>query len=304
MNQSEKPVYTDTFQSGKYREKMDALDDMLDPCMLCPRECGARRRNGEEGFCGMGEEIRVASIGPHFGEERCLVGSGGSGTIFLSGCNLLCVFCQNYDISHLKYGRTVTPEQLGDMMILLQDRGCVNINLVTPTHFAPRLIFSLKYAFERGLLLPLVWNCGGYEKSEVIKLLDGFVDIYMPDFKYGTSTAGADYSRAPDYFERCCESITEMHRQVGDLRMDPRGRAVRGLLIRHLVMPGDRAGSENILRFVAELSPQTFLNIMSQYRPCGRACDYRELDRVPTEREFRNVLAMASGMGLNRSGKH
>ena len=215
----------------------------------------------------------VSSYGPHFGEEDPLVGDSGSGTIFLASCNLLCVYCQNYDISHEGYGKHVSEEKVADFMIDLQRRGCHNINFVTPTHFASQLLKSIDFAIPKGLQLPIVWNCGGYENVEIIKLLDGIVDIYMPDMKYGSAESASKYSDAPDYFEYCRESVKEMHRQVGDLQVE-NGIAKRGLLIRHLVLPNDVANSRAVFEFIAEeISKDTYVNIMDQYRPMFKASD-------------------------------
>lgn len=273
---------------------------ILARCELCPRRCGANRLEGEKGYCQMGKELVVSSYGPHFGEERVLVGRGGSGTIFLTGCNLLCVYCQNYEISHLLVGDVMGEEPVAGIMLHLQRRGCHNINFVTPTHFAPHLVKALRVAAERGLRLPIVWNCSGYENAAVIALLEGIVDIYMPDVKYGTGTSAKRYSNAPDYFARCTESVREMHRQVGDLQVDAMGVAYRGLLVRHLVLPDDLAGSDAVLTFLRDLSRGTYVNIMDQYRPKGGAWEFRELRRSVTREEYARALASATRLGLTR----
>ncbi|MGY4707039.1 radical SAM protein [Candidatus Bipolaricaulota sp. J31] len=285
-------------------EKAERLAGLASPCRLCPRECGARRREGERGFCRAGWKPWVSSYGPHFGEERELVGSGGSGTIFLTGCNLHCVFCQNFEISQLYEGREVSAEELARMMLELQLIGCHNINLVTPTHQAHAIVEALGIARERGLRLPIVWNCGGYESVEVLKVLEGVVDIYMPDFKYGDSATAEKYSAAPRYFEVACEALREMHRQVGDLVVED-GIAVRGLIVRHLVLPNGLAGTERVLRFIAEeISRDTYVNIMAQYYPTWRAHRYPELSRRITTEEYREALELARKFGLRRAGPH
>ncbi len=255
----------------------------------------------------MGKDVVVSAIHPHFGEEEPLVGSGrlsgigGSGTIFLTGCNLGCIYCQNYDISHLGRGSAISTEEFALGMTELHKRGCHNINFVTPTHFVPQLVASLKIAIEKGLNIPLVYNCGGYENLDTIKLLDGIIDIYMPDMKYSDPQNAERFSAAPDYFGRCCEAVQEMHRQVGDLKLDDEGIAQRGLLVRHLVLPNGLAGSERILRFIADdISRDTYVNIMFQYRPLFRAGEYEELNRSPSVEEYREVIEIARDSGLHR----
>ncbi|MFH0896566.1 MAG: radical SAM protein [Candidatus Bathyarchaeota archaeon] len=294
------PSYLRLYESGELDERIERLYKTLESCELCPRNCRANRLKGEKGICRSGKELMVSSYGPHFGEEDPLVGTGGSGTIFLTNCNLLCVYCQNYEISHLGHGEARSESQAADYMISLQDRGCHNINFVTPTHFAPQLVKATKHAIEKGLKLPLVWNCGGYENVKTIELLDGIVDIYMPDMKYGDSEPAKKHSNAPDYFPVAKEVVKEMHRQVGDLMLDERGIAQRGLLIRHLVLPNDLAGSEKVLKFIAEVSTNSYVNVMSQYKPAGRAYQYEELSRYPTREEFDRAITMANRLGLTR----
>ncbi len=243
----------------------------------------------------------VSSIGPHFGEEPELVGHHGSGTIFLTHCNLGCLFCQNYDISHLGSGTVMAIDEIVKGMLYLQKRGCHNINFVTPTHYTPQLTKAIQLAAANGLTVPIVYNCGGYESLEVIRLLEGIVDIYMPDMKYSDSEQAKTYSTAPDYFERCTDALQEMHRQVGVLKTDPHGVAERGVLIRHLVMPGDVAGSRRTLEFIAhDLSADSYVNIMFQYRPVYRAHDFPEINRRPRLSEFNAVVDMARELGLHR----
>ena len=243
----------------------------------------------------------VSSSGPHFGEERPLVGSNGSGTIFLSFCNLKCVFCQNYDISHLGNGVEVSGERLAEIMISLWRQGCHNINFVTPTHQAAQILAALPHAIKKGLDVPLVYNCGGYEEPASLQLLDGVFDIYMPDFKYGDSDTALRLSGAPRYVETAKAALREMHRQVGDLQLDERGIAVRGLLVRHLVLPEGLAGTRQVMGFIArELSPDTYVNIMDQYHPCYQAASHPPLDRRVTRREFDEAVAIAREEGIRR----
>jgi putative pyruvate formate lyase activating enzyme len=240
----------------------------------------------------------VSSVGPHFGEEPCLVGAGGSGTIFLAGCNLGCIYCQNYDISHYNVGDERTPDQIASLMMSLAAGGCHNINFVTPTHVTPQLMKAIDLARGAGLTLPIVWNCGGYESVEVLRLLDGFVDIYMPDFKYACSAQAGRYSSAPDYFEVAKAALTEMHRQVGDLKIR-NGVAVRGVLVRHLVLPNDQAGGCQIVDFLADsISSNAFINVMGQYRPEFQAAACGELARRPTAEEIDQVRRHATCRGL------
>ena len=294
------PSYLKLDESGELDRRAEKLYKALGSCELCPRKCGKNRLAGEKGYCKSGKELIISSYNPHFGEEEVLVGKGGSGTIFLTNCNLGCLYCQNYDISHLGLGKETSVERAAEMMIELQSGGCCNVNFVTPTHFAPQLVKAIKVGVENGLRLPIVWNCGGYESVDVIRSLDGIVDIYMPDMKYGSGEPAKRYSDASDYFERCKEAVKEMHRQVGDLRLDG-GIAYRGLLIRHLVLPNELAGSEEILEFVAkEISVNSYVNIMSQYRPEGEAYKYQELNRPVTREEFMKVVSIARELGLTR----
>ena len=238
-----------------------------------------------------------------FGEEKALVGIFGSGTIFLAGCNLLCVYCQNYEISHYKVGKRVSEELVAEFMLTLQKAGCHNINLVTPTHFAPQLVDSIAIGARKGLKIPIVWNCSGYENVEVIRILEGIIDIYLPDIKYGRKGSAKKYSNAPDYFDRCREAVEEMYRQVGNLKVDDQGTAYRGLLIRHLVLPENQSGSKEILDFVRSLSKDVYVNIMDQYRPHGKAYSYKEIDRCITSKEFCKVIQNAEKIGLERLHK-
>ncbi len=295
------PSYLDLLRSGELDRRIDELYSILKACSLCPRECGKNRLQGEKGYCSGGKDVVVSAIHPHFGEEEVLVGRGGSGTIFLTHCNLGCIYCQNYDISHLGEGRVMSSEEVACAMLNLQDVGCHNINLVTPTHFVPQLVKSIRIAAKKGLRIPIVYNCGGYESVETIRLLEGIVDIYMPDIKYSREESAIRYSNAPHYFEFCSRAVKEMHRQVGDLKVDTEGIAQRGLLIRHLVLPGDVAGSKDILSFIAhEVSSEAYVNIMSQYRPMYRAKEYEEINRRPNLEEYRKVISWAEEFGLRR----
>ena len=271
---------------------------MMGSCELCPRLCGVNRLDDEKGFCGVGAQPIVASAGPHFGEEPPLVGYGGSGTIFFAGCNLGCIFCQNYDISHQRSGTPVTVGQLVEMMLSLAKAGCHNINFVTPSHVMAHVLDAVHQARTKGLSVPIVYNCGGYERMEELKLLDGAVEIYMPDAKYANGDHAAKYSKAPDYPDMMKAALKEMHRQVGDLEIVD-GVATRGLLVRHLVMPNDVAGSREIIDFLAdEVSPNTYVNVMGQYHPVFKAKGDPEIGRYPTEDEFREAYRYAESRGL------
>jgi putative pyruvate formate lyase activating enzyme len=286
---------------GLLEERARRAAQILTSCTLCPRRCGVNRLVGEVGFCRVGQRAIISSAGPHFGEEAPLVGRHGSGTIFFSGCNLGCLFCQNYDISHLIAGREMSQEELAEQMLFVQGLGCHNVNLVTPTHVVPQILGALALARRQGLGLPLVYNCGGYESVETLRLLDGVVQIYMPDFKYGDNDAGKKYSCVDDYFDRASEALREMHRQVGDLVLDERGIAQKGLLIRHLVLPGGLAGTEKVMEFIAqELSPNSYVNVMAQYHPQYRAREFPELDRRITSQEYQRAVEIAGEKGLAR----
>lgn len=282
------------------KERANALVAKLENCDICPRRCGTNRLKGEHGFCNSGRNPKVSSYAPHFGEEPPLVGLHGSGTIFMTGCNLACVFCQNYEISQLDQGTEVSSGDLANMMISLQKMGCHNINFVTPTHFVPQILEALIDAREMGLAVPLVYNCGGYDSVETLRLLDGIFDIYMPDAKYGSDVAALKFSNAPDYTMHMKTAILEMHRQVGDLVIE-NGIATRGLLIRHLALPEDLAGTAEVIRFLAEdVSRDTYLNVMAQYHPMHKAHKYKELDRPITLKEYSQAVKLAMDAGLTR----
>ncbi len=294
------PAYLKREREGRLASVEKELWELLRACRLCPRACGANRIKGETGVCNSTSRLKVYSCGPHFGEERPLVGHGGSGTIFFSNCNLLCCFCQNWEINHRGDGNYITHDQLAEMMLGLQRRGCHNINFVTPTHVVPHIVRSLRIAIHKGFQLPLVYNNGGYDSLEVIRLLDGIIDIYLPDFKYQDGALAGKYSSgASDYPQAAAATIKEMHRQVGELVVDERGVARRGLIIRHLVMPNNIAGTDGFVRWVAcELTPTTRVNLMAQYRPEHKAFSYPELSRRITAEEWEQALLWAKEAGL------
>ena len=295
------PSYMKCYRDGELTERVEKALLLMESCGLCPRACGVNRLEGERGFCDTGRKARVASYNAHFGEEAPLVGRYGSGTIFVSSCNLLCSFCQNYEISHLKEGVEVEPQQMAAMMLQLASAGCHNINFVTPTHVIPQILEALVHAVEGGLRIPLVYNSSGYDRRETLELLDGIFDIYMPDFKFWDVRWSERYCRAPDYREVAVEAIQEMHRQVGDLVVDDRGVALRGLLVRHLVMPNHVADTEKIVAFLAEkISPNTYVNVMDQYRPCGEGHKDEFINRRLTAEEFRDAMDAARKVGLKR----
>ena len=284
---------------GSFSKPVQQLWDCMNPCTLCPRRCEVYRGKGEIGFCGIACLPLVSSVAPHFGEESVLVGSGGSGTIFFAGCNLGCVFCQNFDISHHRRGRRMSIEQLAQSMLELQNYGCSNINFVTPTHVIPAITAAIELARKSGLTLPTVYNTGGYDLVETLKLLEGFVDIYMPDMKYSDSEVAEELSTAPDYPEVNLAAVKEMHRQVGDLQVT-KGLATRGLLVRHLVLPNNLAGSLKIIDFLAEqISTSTTINVMEQYRPCYKASSHPKINRRPSFEEIESVRQYAIDKGLN-----
>ena len=278
--------------------KQASLSKLIDPCNLCPRKCGAKRMQGETGFCGVSATPRVASFGPHFGEETQLVGEGGSGAIFLSGCNLRCVFCQNPDISHGLSGYYADVHKISKIMMHLQESGCCNINFVTPTHFADSLAQAVKRAREDGLTLPVVWNCGGYESVEVLDQLAGVVDIFMPDIKTLDSAFASRYLNAPDYPEIVCAALETMYKLAGEIILED-GIARSGVLIRHLVMPGMVADSRNIIETIRQFAPKSLVNITGQYRPCNFADNYPELSRRTAAEETEAARSYASQLGLH-----
>ncbi|MCM8783907.1 MAG: radical SAM protein [Candidatus Omnitrophica bacterium] len=284
----------------KITKKLEYLKERLSPCQLCPRKCRAKRAEGEKGFCGGGEKATVASYFPHFGEEKCLVGEHGSGTIFFTHCNLKCVFCQNYEISHLGEGKEISSQELAKIMLFLQKLECHNINLVTPTHFVPQILEALTFAIEEGLTIPLVYNCGGYESEEVIDILEGIIDIYMPDTKFYSSQISQELSSCSDYFENLKKILKKMHGQVGNLIIE-NGVAQRGLLIRHLVMPNQTKETKEIMKFIAgNISSESYVNIMSQYTPCGEAHHFPHIGRAITRDEYLEAREIALSLGIKR----
>jgi len=288
------PADADAFSDSVHK-----LTAFMNPCVLCPRNCRVYRSEGEKGFCGIGEKAVVSSVGPHFGEESVLVGLGGSGTIFFAGCNLGCVFCKNFDISHHRHGHEMTIEQLARAMLELQNYGCSNINLVTPTHVVAAIVTAIELAKTKGLVLPIVYNSSGYDSIDTLKLLAGSIDIYMPDMKYADSAIAGELSEAHDYPVVNCAAVQEMHKQVGNLEVKE-GLAIRGLLVRHLVLPNRLAGSFEIIDFLSEhISSETTINIMDQYRPCFEASSHSKINRRPTSEEIESVRQYAIDKGLN-----
>ena len=295
------PQYLITHRRSGLQDKARMAKAQLSQCTLCPRSCRADRLAGEKGVCRTGAKAMVASYNAHFGEESPLVGRNGSGTIFFSNCNLLCNFCQNFEISHGGEGCEVSDTQLADIMIDLQSAGCHNINFVTPSHVVPQILAALVIAVEKGLHVPLVYNSSGYDSVETLKMLDGVIDIYMPDFKFWEPDVAQQTCGAADYPECARRSLVEMHRQVGDLIIDDGGLAVKGLLVRHLVLPMGQAGTGQIMNFIAtHLSDKTYVNVMPQYRPCGRAADIDALARPVTEQEYDTALTETCKAGLSR----
>ncbi|MEW6487069.1 MAG: radical SAM protein [Thermodesulfobacteriota bacterium] len=298
------PSYRKSLDDGRLAASLREAWRRLRSCELCPRRCRVDRLWGERGFCRTGRRARVGSAGPHFGEEAPLVGppgTGGSGTVFFSGCNLLCRFCQNWELSWEGDGREVAPSELARTFLALERGGCHNVNLVTPSHVVPQILAAVALAARRGLAIPLVYNSSGYDAVETLRLLDGVVDVYMPDLKWASPEVGERLAAAPDYGDVAREAVREMHRQVGDLVLDERGVAVRGLLVRHLVMPGGLAGTREVMAFLArEISPHTYVNVMAQYRPVGDARELPPLDRRVTRAEHAQALAEARRAGLRR----
>jgi putative pyruvate formate lyase activating enzyme len=287
--------------SSELRRRADELRRLLSPCRLCPNVCEIDRLAGDVGRCGIGVTARVASWGPHFGEEAPLVGRLGSGTVFFSGCSLSCCFCQNWEISQEREGTDATAYELSQLFLHVQAVGCHNLNLVTPTHQAHAIIEAIAMASMRGFDVPVLWNCGGYESLETLRLLDGIVSIYMPDVKYGDDAAAGRLSGVSGYVAASQSALREMHRQVGDLVIDQDGVARRGLLVRHLVLPEGLAGTEAVVRFLAqEISPATYVNLMDQYRPCYRAHESPELSRPTSRADHDRALALARRAGLHR----
>jgi len=294
------PAYEKLDIEGKLAQRIKQAYSLFENCQLCPRKCGVNRQKGKRGFCRAPVKPVIFSYHPHFGEEMSLVGGKGSGTIFFSNCNLRCVFCQNWPIAHEGRGKEVQDEDLADMMLKLQSMGCHNINLVTPTHVMPNILNATRIALKKGLHLPLMYNTSGYERLEMLKLLEGIIDIYKPDMKYTDADKAAKYSAgASDYPEVTKKAIIEMNRQVGVLQLDKQGIAIRGVIIRHLVMPNRVAGTEKFVKWVAETLPKnTYVNIMAQYRVECKAYDYPEIARGITPQEFLEAMEWAEKYGL------
>ena len=294
------PGYLSLLGSGALERRVEVAYERLASCDLCPRVCGVDRIAGETGVCRTAAEAIVASAGPHYGEEAPLVGRGGSGTIFFTWCNLRCQYCQNAAISQGGEGYPVTPDVLARTMLALQRQGCHNINFVSPSHVVPQILAATRIAAQEGLHIPLVYNTGGYDSLETLALLDGVFDIYMPDCKYADAAIGERYSLVRAYPKVNQAAVREMHRQVGDLQCDERGIAVRGLLVRHLVLPAGLAGTAQIVRYLAALSTNTYLNVMAQYRPCYHAHTLPPLDRPITRAEYDEAVQLALDAGLHR----
>ncbi len=284
----------------EFKAKIDAIRKLNNPCFSCPRACGARREEGEIGKCGVGKYALLSSYGPHFGEESVLVGRYGSGTVFFAGCNLRCVFCQNYEISQLRLGKEVKREKLAEIFLKVQEMGCHNLNLVTPSHVVPHILESLFIAVKEGFRLPIVYNTSSYDSIKTLKILAGIVDIYMPDIKYSSDELAYKYSGVKNYTKVAFRAVKEMHRQVGDLKVNPSGLATKGLLIRHLVLPNRIAGSKEVLKFIASLSKDSYVNIMDQYYPTFKADNFPEIGRRITNDEYMEVVKIAKELGLHR----
>ena len=304
---SQRPGYLHLSGSGELEERARRAHEVLRDCVVCPQECRVNRIEGELGFCRTGLLPMVSSYSPHFGEESPLVGRNGSGTIFFAGCNMRCEFCQNFSISQCGIGTAVSCEDLAGIMLRLQERRCHNINFVSPSHVVPQILRAVAIAADRGLSLPLVYNSGGYDSVETLRLLDGVIDIYMPDAKYGRDDVAWELSHAPGYTARMQAALAEMHRQVGDLVVDADGIAVRGMIIRHLVLPGNLATSEIVMKFIAdEISRDSYVNIMAQYHPAWRAVEggrspvLAALQRPITAREYEYAIRCAEENGLSR----
>jgi len=294
-------AYLELYHSGKLAERIEAAKALLQNCQVCPQHCGVNRLADEMGKCRTARLAVVSSYGPHFGEEAPLVGKYGSGTLFFANCNLKCLFCQNYNISQLGDGDEVSKEELAKMMLALQTRGCHNINFVSPTHVVPQILESLEIAINLGLRLPLVYNSGGYDSVKTLEILDGIIDIYMPDMKYSSEETAEELSGIKNYPYINRAALKEMHRQVGDLQTDKDGIAIQGLIIRHLVLPHRLAGTKEITKFIAEeISQNRYVNVMAQYHPCYKAFQIPKLARPPLKQEILEAVEVTREVGLNR----
>lgn len=297
------PSYIKLYENGILDDRAEAILCHAAPCMLCPRRCMADRISGDRGYCQAPYNLVLSSASPHFGEEPPLVGSHGSGTIFFTHCNLRCCFCQNYEISILGEGMACTATALCDVMVDLQNRGCHNINFVTPSHYVHQIVKALPLAIEKGLKIPLVYNTSGYDSLEVLRLLEGIFDIYMPDIKFMDSRLASRYCRADNYPEIAAKALHEMFRQVGDLTMDENGIARKGLLIRHLQMPSALDDSKAVLDLIARVSTNSYVNIMTQYYPCHRAHEMPEISRRITAKEHDEIIRYARSLKLDRANR-
>lgn len=299
------PVYLELLTTNGIKERVAMAQRCLEHCDLCPRNCGVNRNAGEVGFCKIGKLARITSYGPHMGEEDALKGWAGSGTIFFSGCNLSCQFCQNFDISQFAKGKEIHSEEIADIMLNLQNRGCHNINLVSPTHVIAQILSAIMIAAQNGLRLPIVYNSGGYDQLSTLKLLDSVADIYLPDMKYSDASLAKRFSGVSDYPTINQAAVLEMHRQVGDLQINASGLAVHGLLVRHLVLPGGVARTQEVVMFLAgKVSAHTYINIMSQYHPAYHANRYPVLNRRITPEEYNSAIQSAIDAGLYRLESH
>ncbi|MCP4745067.1 MAG: radical SAM protein [Desulfobacteraceae bacterium] len=298
------PAYIDSLKKSNLKNSVQLAKAKLSGCTLCPRQCAVDRASEKLGYCKTGVRAIVASYDAHFGEEEPLVGRHGSGTIFFTHCNLLCLFCQNYDISHEGMGKELSNRQLADIMLHLQQAGCHNINFVTPSHVVPQILEAVYIAARQGLKIPLVYNSGGYDSVDTLKLLDGIIDIYMPDFKFWDSSIAEQMCNARNYPQAAQAALLEMHRQVGDLVCDEHGLAQRGLLVRHLVMPEGLSGTEDIMAFIAKkISKNTYVNVMAQYRPCGAAHKDARLSRPVSVQEHLTAVEQTKKQGITRLDK-
>ena len=294
------PGYLELHKSGELKKRGEKLWELMESCELCPRMCGVNKLKGEKGFCQANSQLEISSFHPHFGEEKPLVGKGGSGTIFLTNCGLRCVFCINWEISQGGEGSVRSIEEFSNMMLALQKRGCPNINFVTPTHYSPHIVLALDKAASKGLKLPIVYNTCGWERVEILRILDGIIDIYLPDFKYSDGQKAAKYSSGADtYVDVVQNALLEMHRQVGVAKPANDGLMYRGLMIRHLVMPNNVSGTKEVIEWIAKNLPKdTYLNLMSQYRPMYKAFEYPEISRKITRKEYTDAINWAKAAGL------
>jgi putative pyruvate formate lyase activating enzyme len=299
------PLYLEKLSLPELKAKSEELNSLMNECRICPNECNINRNKNELGICNSTNEVMISSVGPHYGEEPPLVGTNGSGTIFFTNCNLSCVFCQNFDISQEGNGKVISLEELAQAMLYLQNLGCQNINLVSPTHYSPQIVSALIIAIEKGLEIPLVYNCGGYEAVETLYILENIIDIYMPDIKYSNNENALKYSGIADYWDRVKAAIKIMHKQVGDLIIGNRNIAKRGLIIRHLVLPANIAGSIKILDFIAEeISLKSYVNIMKQYRPVYQAHKFEMLNDTVGDLDFMEILDYANMLNLDNSAQY